>query len=453
MLAPLVAKFARGFQWGKFSAQLNIPPAPCDSHPPKTLVDSSGCCRFTPADTSTRPTRRTSHTPAATIHPMATDGSAPAPSLGRWFGVLASPIEGKVILGPNWFASVMGTGIVAVAGVTLPVDLPLTALTTFAWLLASLILVVLLVVIPVHWVRTPGTFAAIADDPVAIQFFGAPPMALMTVGTATLLVGQQYLGQAAVTIDWVLWSAGTVLGLITAVAVPYRLFTRLQVRQDGAFGGWLMPVVPPMVSAASGAQLVSHTPEGQLRETMLFACYAMFGMSLVTSLIIITLIWSRLAFFGSSGSARVPTLWIVLGPVGQSITAAGALGTAALIAVAPPLSTGLDVFAVVFGVPMWGFMLLWMPMAALLTRRAAKRNMGFALTWWSFTFPVGTCVTGTSQLAKHTGLDVFEAAAVLLYAGLLLAWVVVAVRTARNSLRGPLLTPPLVSPQAAAEKG
>jgi len=30
---------------------------------------------------------------------------------------------------------------------------------------------------------------------------------------------------------------------------------------------------------------------------------------------------------GTSGGARVPTLWLVLGPLGQSITAAGALGT------------------------------------------------------------------------------------------------------------------------------
>ena len=97
---------------------------------------------------------------------------------------------------------------------------------------------------------------------------------------------------------------------------------------------------------------MSHVPAGQARQTMLYGCYACFGMSLVTALIIITLIWSRLAHFGSSGSARVPTLWIVLGPVGQSITAAGALGTAALTAVAPPLSTGFNVFAVVFGVPM-----------------------------------------------------------------------------------------------------
>ena len=31
----------------------------------------------------------------------------------------------------------------------------------------------------------------------------------------------------------------------------------------------------------------------------------------------------RLALYGTSGTARVPTLWIVLVPLGQSITAAG----------------------------------------------------------------------------------------------------------------------------------
>ena len=38
------------------------------------------------------------------------------------------------------------------------------------------------------------------------------------------------------------------------------------------------------------------------------------------------MIWSRLALYGTSGTARVPTLWIVLGPLGQGITAAGLLG-------------------------------------------------------------------------------------------------------------------------------
>lgn len=370
----------------------------------------------------------------------------------RCAGVLASPVEGRIVLGPNWFASVMGTGIVAVAGATLPINAPLTALTTSAWILSAVLLVALAFVIPIHWVRQRGTFTAIIRDPVAVQFFGAPPMAMMTVGTATLLVGKAYLGDIAVTIAWVLWSVGTILGLVTAVAVPYRLFTKLQVREDGAFGGWLMPVVPPMVSAATGAKLVPYAGSDEAQQSLLYACYAMFGMSLMASVIIITLIWSRLAHFGSSGSARVPTLWIVLGPVGQSITAAGGLGTAALVALDPPLSTALDAFAVLYGVPMFGFMMLWIPIAILLTRRALKLKMGFALTWWSFTFPVGTCVTGTSQLAIHTGLRGFTVIAVALYVGLLLAWVAVAIQTARHSMRGSLLTPPLMSAQPAGTK-
>ena len=329
---------------------------------------------------------------------------------GRWAAALSSPIEGNVMLGPNWFASVMGTGIIAVAGAILPLKFPgLFAIATVAWVLAAILLVVLLVMIPMHWIRRPGTLKAIANDPIAIQCFGAPPMALMTVGTATLLVGSHYVGQpTAIAIDLVLWVTGTILGFITAVAVPYRLFTQLGVSRDAAFGGWLMPVVPPMVSAAGGALLVPYVAAGAFRESLLLGCYSMFGMSLVASLIVITMIWSRLAHFGSSGSTRVPTLWIVLGPVGQSITAAGALGMAAATAIAEPFATGFKVFAVVYGVPMWGFIWLWLPIALLLTIRARNKQMGFALTWWSFTFPIGTCVTGTSQLALHTGLPMFR---------------------------------------------
>lgn len=45
--------------------------------------------------------------------------------------------------------------------------------------------------------------------------------------------------------------------------------------------------------------------------------------------------------------------------------------------------------------------------------------MKFALTYWAFTFPVGTCVTGTTQLAHHTGLPLFQWVSILYYAGLL----------------------------------
>ncbi|CAN5654198.1 TDT family transporter [soil metagenome] len=366
---------------------------------------------------------------------MTTDSSA-----------VSSRRRGEVLgnLGPNWFASVMGTGIVATAGAMLPVHLPgLRGFAEVVWVLAAVLLVVLVVAVGGHWLRHPTVARTHGRNPQMAHFYGAAPMALMTVGAGAVLVGKDLIGERmAVDLHWVLWSAGTIGGLFTALTIPFLMFTQHQVEPDAAFGGWLMPVVPPMVSAATGALLIPHMAPGTGRATMLYGCYALFGMSLMASLIIITLIWSRLAYYGTSGTARVPTLWIVLGPLGQSITAAGLLGAQAALAVPPDVASGMRVFGILFGVPVWGFALLWIGLATALTVRTLRRGMPFALTWWSLTFPVGTFVTGTTQLAMHTGLPLFAMAAAVTYAGLLLTWVLVAVRTAGGSMRGNLFAPP-----------
>jgi C4-dicarboxylate transporter/malic acid transport protein len=346
--------------------------------------------------------------------------------------------------GPNWFASVMGTGIVATAGVTLPVRVPgLRGFSHVVWVAAAVLLVVLIVAVSVQWARHPTVARSHVRNPQMTHFYGAAPMALMTVGAGALLIGKDLIGQrVAVDLAWALWTTGTVGGLFTAVTIPYLMFTQLNVEPDAAFGGWLMPVVPPMVSAAGGALLIPHMVPGSGRTTMLYGCYAMFGLSLVAALIIISMIWSRLALYGTSGTTRVPTLWIVLGPLGQGITAAGLLGANAALAVPDELADGMNVFAVLFGVPVWGFAVLWIALATQLTVRTLRRGMPFALTWWSLTFPVGTFVTGTTQLANHTGLPAFHVAAAIAYAGLLFTWGLVTVRTARGSVRGNLFAPP-----------
>ncbi|ORA31929.1 TDT family transporter [Mycobacterium aquaticum] len=357
-------------------------------------------------------------------------------------------------IGPNWFASVMGTGIVATAAATLPVQF--TGLRAFAevvWIIAALLLIVLIALVGGHWLRHPTVARSHARNPQMAHFYGAAPMALMTVGSGAILVGRDLIGaRIAIDLCWVLWTAGTLGGLFTAVSIPYLMFTQHNVEPDAAFGGWLMPVVPPMVSAATGALLIPHMDPGTGRATMLYGCFAMFGLSLVAALLIISMIWSRLTHYGTSGTARVPTLWIVLGPVGQSITAAGLLGTNAALAVDREIAAGFSVFSVLFGVPMWGFAVLWIALATGLTVRTLRRGMPFALTWWSLTFPVGTFVTGTTQLAVHTHLPVFKVAAVVAYAGLLFTWCLVAVRTTRGSLRGNLFQPPPATGPVKAHK-
>ncbi|MFB8282126.1 TDT family transporter [Nocardia colli] len=347
-------------------------------------------------------------------------------------------------LGPNWFAAVMGTGIVATAAATLPMQFPgLRGAATVVWALAAALLVALSGAWLAHRVRFPDTARDHRNHPVMSQFFGAPPMALLTVGGGTLLLGADVIGlPAAVAVDWVLWTAGTVLGLLTAGAIPYRMFTRHRAEADAAFGGWLMPVVPPMVSAAMGALLVPHTPAGQLRLTMILFCVAMFGLSLLAALVTITMIWSRLVHHGTPQAGMVPTLWIVLGPLGQSITAAGLLANAAPFALPDLYAKGFLVFSVIYGIAAWGFAMLWLTLALAVTVKTYRAGeLTFNLTWWGFTFPLGTCVTGSTVLYTHTGANLFAATAVALYVLLVAAWSAVAVRTARGVLSGDLLRP------------
>ena len=105
-------------------------------------------------------------------HP--TEGRSP----GR--GLLAALDDRRLALaavGPNWFASVMGTSIVATAAARLPVRVP--GLRPFA-------------------VRHPQRARAHLDNPVMAQFYGAPPMALLAFGAATLLAGGDLIGARAV---------------------------------------------------------------------------------------------------------------------------------------------------------------------------------------------------------------------------------------------------------------
>ncbi len=373
-------------------------------------------------------------------------GTGTGSSRHRPFGLLKDlerPGDMFRDLGPNWYATVMGTGIVAIAAALLPVRVTgLHAAALAVWALAAFCLIALTAAWAVHWIKYPDRARAHAANPVMAPFWGAPAMALMTVGAGTVLLGRDWIGlPAAVDADWVLWGAVTALGVVTACWIPYLMFTRPSLAPESVFGGWLMPVVPPMVSAATGAVLIPHLASAQGRLTMLLGCYAMFGISLVASVIIITMLWSRLVTYRAGPAVMMPTMWIVLGPLGQSVTAAGNLAGVAGTALPRPYPAGAAVFALLYGVPTWGFAMLWLALATAITIRTARQGLPFGLTWWSFTFPVGTCVTGTISLAIRTHSEALRGASVVLFALLAAAWLVVAARTAAGSARGRLFLP------------
>ncbi|MFI7139917.1 TDT family transporter [Streptomyces massasporeus] len=353
-------------------------------------------------------------------------------------------------LGPNWYATVMGTAVVATAGSALAPHVPgLRGLLAAVWALSLALLVTLLGARAVHWGRHRDQARAHLLDPAAAPFYGCLAMALLAVGGGALTVGRDWIGlRTAVALDAVLFTAGTVLGLAAAVVVPYLMAVRHPVEPGQATPVWLLPLVAPMVSAAVGPLLVPHLPPGQARRTLLLGCFALFGLSLLATLVMLPLVFARSLTGGPLPLALTPTLFLVLGPLGQSTTAVGAFADVAPGVVPAPYSEGFGALAVLYGVPVMGFALLWFCLATAHVVRARRHGMRFSMTWWSFTFPVGTCVTGTEALARHTGLVAYAGPAVLLYAVLVAAWGTAVVGTVRGLLRGELLAAPRPAPAA-----
>ncbi|MDT0487071.1 TDT family transporter [Streptomyces doebereineriae] len=347
-------------------------------------------------------------------------------------------------LGPNWYASVMGTAIVATAGAALPVHLPgLRTICAAVWLLSLVLLLTVLCARALHWRHHCDQARAHLLDPAVAPFYGCLAMALLAVGGGALTVGRYWIGTtAAVALDAVLFTTGTAVGLAAAITVPYLMAVRQKADPRQATPVWLLPLVAPMVSAALGPLLVPHLPAGQPRETLLLACFAMFGLSLLATLAMLPLVFARIVTGGPLPLALTPTLFLVLGPLGQSTTAVGKFADVAPGVVAAPYSQGFGVLAVLYGVPVMGFALLWLGLATAHAVRARRHGMRFAMTWWAFTFPVGTCVTGAEALARHTGLVVYDWLAVGLFIALVAAWATAALHTARGVVSGALLAGP-----------
>ncbi|URN17946.1 C4-dicarboxylate ABC transporter, partial [Streptomyces sudanensis] len=345
-------------------------------------------------------------------------------------------------LGPQFHAAVMGTGIVGTAGASLPAPVPgLRTAGTALWALALLALAVLLAARAAHWAYHRDRARAHLLDPAVAPFHGCLSMALTSVGGGTLLLGRDWIGEGpAVAVAAALWVSGTAAGLVVAVGVPYLMVVRHRV--EGPSPLWLLPVVAPMVSAATGPPLAAYLPAGQARGTLLAGCLGMFGLSLLATLLVLPPVFGRLVTDGPPPDAAAPALLLVLGPLGQSVTAAGALADAA------PGVPYARVLAVAYGLPVAGFALLWLALAGALVVRARRRGMRFAMTWWAFTFPVGTCVTGLGALARHTGLAVLGGAAAALYALLVAGWLAAASGTVRGLVSGTLLAGPGPVPAA-----
>ncbi len=339
----------------------------------------------------------------------------------------------------------MGVGIVAGLTASSPVSFPSQHLiSSVLFCLLNGVFGIALVLWITRWVIHRD--AAIADfhHPSRVLFYGALAMGINVVGNDYLIIGTHLLPPSfALTVSKTLWIIGAGVSTFTVIIVPFLLFTLHEVRQEETLANWLIPVVPPIVAAALGMNLLPYW-QSSIAETMATVLVAMFGMTFFLFIMVSVLVYARLVYHPRLTGETSPTLWIEIGPIGMSMATLSSFGPDAsqLLHLSNTLFLATGIFA---AIAMWGVGLWWIAISllhTLLHMTGKREGLSFHLGWWSYVFPIGSFTTGTYALARSMHSPFFTGASFIEFTAVWIFFAIVFLRTAAGIASGRLLSPP-----------
>ncbi len=364
----------------------------------------------------------------------------------RPFNRLTHPREVIRQFTPNWFAVVMGTGVLALA---LPQAFArLHPVAEALWWLALGLFVLFSVLYSARWLMFFHEARRIFSHSTVSMFFGTIPMGLATVLNGALVFGLARFGEGI--LPWVeaLWWVDVGMALLCGVAIPFLMFTRQEHSIDQMTAVWLLPVVAAEVAAASGGLLAPHLADSARQLQMLVTSYVLWAVSLPVAFSILTILILRMVLHKLPPAHMAASSWLALGPIGT-----GALGMLLLGGDAPAIfaANGLAGFGetarglgLIAGLVLWGCGFWWLLTAVLITLKHVHQGMPFNLGWWGFTFPLGVYALATLRLGAWLELGFFKGMGALLVLALVGLWALVGWRTLCGAWRGELFVSPCI---------
>ena len=327
----------------------------------------------------------------------------------------------------------MGTGIISLLLLSLPfppyppdwayyLALSLFVLNTISFTLFLLFTIL-------RYILYPDSLALMLRTPSQSLFLGTLPMALCTLLNTFTLTCVPLWGSPALNAAFTLWILSSVLAVAACASMPFVLMhARPRLLSLSAMTPtWLLPVVSPIVAAASGGVVAQAlAASGRVEETLgtVVASYCLWAMGIGLAMSVLVIYVQRLALHRLPEREVIVSAFLPMGPLGQGsygVILLGKVGRDLLpatktLAMRNGSETSEQVVGEVLyalswwiGLGLWGYGLVWLVFAVVsLGARAWRWRAPFNMMWWGFTFPLGVYAMATLELGRELGSETVD---------------------------------------------
>ncbi|ORX62399.1 hypothetical protein DM01DRAFT_1365526 [Hesseltinella vesiculosa] len=245
-----------------------------------------------------------------------------------------------------------------------------------------------------------------------------------------------------------------VLTVLSVVIVPYYIIIHHNHQLERMNGTWLLPIVPAVVTAASGGLIAQHLVNPMHAKIVIITSFFLMGIGILLALSIIVIYFHRLVVHKLPSNEVIISAFLPLGPLGQGAYGFLQLGKASQLwfsspsNLVPDLGPAMHASCIVWAMLLWGFG-LWFLVVAVFSVGATyqqTKNVPFNMGWWGLIFPFGVFTSATVALGAIWQSSFFNILATVFIVILVILWIMVTLLTAQGALCGKMFVAPCLTP-------
>ncbi|KIX04821.1 uncharacterized protein Z518_05692 [Rhinocladiella mackenziei CBS 650.93] len=358
---------------------------------------------------------------------------------------------------PIWFTWCMNAGIIGTLLRRLPYQFPgLQTISTIAFILDLALYIVFSAIYILHFVIfRQQAYDELVGSVADLCLFPCWSIAWMTLVSFVSLTASNasWGGHPFTIVACVMWwmAAAWIFGMLFYVfVILIRRHTILDRQLPTLI---IIPAVGVSTLAAVGGLVTcfSHEISARLAVPIIIMSFCAVGVGILLGLILYTYLFHQLLAKGWPLPPQTATLFILVGPMGQSAAALQLLGSAANthghfsaynkgFFLTGTAAISLEVACSLLALLMTGLGAVWLGLAfCAMIDRAYRQKLIWAPTWNAIIFPTATLATSTLLFGTEMDSPFFRVVTVILVIFLILVFFVNTAFTLRKIFKGELL--------------